>query len=97
LKLDVLADEVGLARQLAKALAPPPPAPVVEYTRCRVIKPIKILWRGPRGAEWYSAGPNAINDFPSELVTKLRGRLEPVPPTTEHVGVPLQDWMRTDD
>jgi hypothetical protein len=97
LKIDVIADEAGLSGQLAKALAPPPPPPIVQYTRVKVIKPFKTLWRGPHGAEEYSAAPGSIVDLPSELLPKLRSCVEPAKKGAEIFGVPLQPGMITDD
>lgn len=83
--------------KLAAALAPPPPPEAIPYVRVRALKAYKAIFRGPHGAVEYSGGPNSVNDIPTALLGPLKGRVEVVPASTEIFGVPLADWMRTDD
>ena len=70
---------------------------VIPTTRIRATRAYKVLYRGPRGAEWYSGGPGMVIDLPRELLAQVKGRVAPAPPGSEIHGVPLQEWMRTDD
>lgn len=96
--VETTAAAAGLAGKLAAALAPPAAAVPIPHTRIRALKAYRIVFRGgPHGAEEYSGPPGTINDIPTALLGQLKGRVEPAPPGSEIHGVPLEDWMRTDD
>jgi len=81
------AREDGLVREFRELEQPAPTwvAPQWEATtRVRVLKPCCIASRNPYGeSDLYSAGTDAVVEWPLSVVRRLGDRVEPVPADTE--------------
>jgi len=84
-----------LRAEFVAALAPPKEPEPIPHTRVRAIKNFKVTFDDRYGE--YSAAAGSIVDIPTALLSKLKGRVEVVPPTTEIRGFSLEPWMATDD
>jgi len=94
--VEATADSAGLLADLRAALAPPKEPEPIPQTRVRALKAYKVIFNGRYGPEEYSGAPTSVNDVPTQLLGRLKGRVQVVPPDTELRSRPLQEWMPTD-